>query len=316
MKNKMNNLDLHKWIVLVIIVLFILVGSLTGILFPGTAFATVVDNSIGKFFDIFGLVKNNYVNILESIAIILFIGILYYVLAVIIKLLMRRNSRSETIGVLVTSIAKFACMVIALILILSAWNVPTPTLLAGAGIVGLAVSFGAQGLLEDVFAGLSIIFEKQFVVGNFVEVDGFRGEVIEIGPRNTRIKNIYGNILIMANSDIREIINLSEELSYAVCEMSIEYSEDITKVEKIIKENLEKIKENIPNIVAGPIYDGVDQLGDSAVIVRIIAHCEEKSRIMVRRSLNKEMKILFDQHAINIPFPQLVIHKSNNQEKE
>jgi small-conductance mechanosensitive channel len=206
-------------------------------------------------------------------------------------------------------------MVIALILVLSAWNVPTPTLLAGAGIVGLAISFGAQGLLEDVFAGLSIILEKQFVVGNFVEVGDFRGEVIEIGPRNTRIKNIYGNILIMANSDIREIVNLSEELSFAISEVSIEYSADIEKVEEIIKENLLAIKEKIPKVIAGPKYDGVDQLGDSAVIVRVIAHCEERDRIDVRRALNKELKILFDKNNISIPFPQLVIHHTKESKE-
>lgn len=314
MKEKVSSLDVQKWIVVGIIVVFVLVGSLSGVLFPGTAFASVIDNSIGKFFDIWSLITNNYINILESIAIILFIGILYYVLSVLIKLITRRNTRSETIGILLVSITKFGCMVIALILILAAWNVPTPTLLAGAGIVGLAISFGAQGLLEDVFAGLSIIFEKQFVVGNYVEVDGFRGEVIEIGPRNTRIRNIYGNILIMANSDIREIINLSEELSFAICEVGIEYSADINQVETVLKSSLETIKNNIPQIIAGPVYDGVDQLGDSAVIVRIIAHCEERDRIKVRRLLNKEVKVILDQNNINIPFPQLVLHQSKQKE--
>jgi small conductance mechanosensitive channel len=310
MKDKKSRLDLHKWIVLIIILVFILVGSLTGILFPGTAFATVIDNSIGKFFDVFSIFKNNYINILESITIVLFMGILFYVISVIVKLITRNSNRGKTVGVLITSVSKFGVMVISLILILSAWNVPTPTLLAGAGIAGLAVSFGAQGLLEDVFAGLSIIFEKQFIVGNFVEVGEFRGEVIEIGPRNTRIKNIYGNILIIANSDIREIVNLSEDLSYAISEISVEYSEDLDKVEEIIKDNLPKIGEKIPEIVAGPIYDGVETLADSAVIVRVIAHCEEKNRINVRRILNKELKSLLDMNNIKIPFPQLVIHQN------
>ncbi|BCR35734.1 mechanosensitive ion channel family protein [Mariniplasma anaerobium] len=314
-KEKTSNLDLHKWIVLGIIIIFILIGSLANILFPDSAFATIIDSSIGKFFDVVSLFKNNYINILESIAVILFIGILYYVISVLIKLLTKNNTRKETIGILIISMTKFAFMVIALILVLSAWNVPTPTLLAGAGIAGLAISFGAQGLLEDVFAGLSIIFEKQFVVGNFVEVGDFRGEVLEIGPRNTRIKNIYGNILIIANSDIREIVNLSEELSFAISEVSIEYSADLDKVEDIIKQNLPLIKEKIPQIVQGPIYDGVDQLGDSAVIVRVIAHCEEKDRLKVRRLLNKELKILLDKNGITIPFPQLVIHQGN-QNKE
>lgn len=310
MKEKTSSLDLQKWIVLVIIITFILVGSLAGVLFPGTAFASVIDSSIGKFFNIGSLIKNNYINILESISIVFFIGILFYVISVIIKLFTRNNTRRETIGILITSITKFACMVIVLILVLSAWNVPTPTLLAGAGIVGLAVSFGAQGLLEDVFAGLSIIFEKQFVVGDFVEVENFRGEVIEIGPRNTRIKNIFGNILIIANSDIREIINLSEDLSSAISEISIEYSADIEKVEEIIKSNLPSIKDKIPEIIKGPIYNGVDKLGDSGVVVRVVAHCEEKDRIDVRRALNKELKRILDENGINIPFPQLVIHQA------
>lgn len=310
-KDKNSKLDLHKWIVLGIIIVFILVGSLTNILFPGTAFATVIDSSIGKFFDVVSIIKNNHINILESVAVILFISILFYVISVIIRLFTRNSSRGDTIGILIISIVRFSFMVIALILVLSAWNVPTPTLLAGAGIVGLAVSFGAQGLLEDVFAGLSIIFEKQFVVGNFVEVDNFRGEVIEIGPRNTRIKNIYGNVLILANSDIREIINLSEDLSFAISEISIEYSADLDKVEEIIKTNLPMIKAKIPKICSGPIYDGVDKLGDFAVVVRVIAHCEEKDRIDVRRALNKELKSVLDTNGITIPFPQFVIHQAN-----
>ncbi len=305
-----NPLDIHKWIAIGIIIIFVLVGSLSNVFFKGTAFATVINNSIGKFFDVIGLITNNYINILESIAVILFIGILFYVASTLVRIFFKRNSRGETLVILVTSIVKFGCMVIALILVLSAWNVPTPTILAGAGIVGLAVSFGAQGLLEDVFAGLSIIFEKQFNVGDFVEIDGFRGEVTEIGTRNTSIKDILGNVLIIANSDIREIVNLSKELSYAVSEVSIEYSADIEKVEEVITAALPGIKERLPKIINGPKYDGVDQLGDSAVIVRVIAHCEERDRIEVRRKLNKELKLLLDKNGFNIPFPQLVIHQT------
>jgi small conductance mechanosensitive channel len=309
MEDNKKRKDIHKWIAIGIIIVFILLGSLTSILFPGTAFETIIDSSIGKFFDVFGLFKNNYINIIESVAVILFIGILYYVMATLIRAFIKNSPRGESLVVLIVSIVKFVSMVLALILVLAAWNVPTPTILAGAGIAGLAVSFGAQGLLEDVFAGLSILFEKQFQVGDFVEVTEFRGEVMEIGPRNTRIRDIYGNVLIIANSDIREIVNLSEELSYAVSEISIEYSADINKVEEIIKKSLPAIKEKIPSIIDGPKYDGVDQLGDSAVIIRVIAHCEEKDRLDVRRMLNKELKIVLDNNGITIPFPQLVIHK-------
>ncbi|MCK5762384.1 MAG: mechanosensitive ion channel family protein, partial [Candidatus Izimaplasma sp.] len=108
----------------------------------------------------------------------------------------------------------------------------------------------------------------------------------------------------------REIINLSEDLSSAISEISIEYSADIDKVEEIIKINLPDIKEKIPEIIEGPKYDGVEQLGDSAVVVRVIARCEEKDRINVRRVLNKELKRILDENGISIPFPQLVIHQT------
>lgn len=315
MNEKEKKFDLHKWIAIAIIVVFVLIGSLAGVLFPGTAFETVIDNSIGKFFDVIGLIKNNYINILESVAIVVFIGILYYVLSVLIKVLIKKGPRGETLVILYTSIVRFACIVLAIILILSAWNVPSPTILAGAGIIGLAVSFGAQGLLEDVFAGLSIIFERQFLVGDFVEVKEFRGEVIRIGARNIRIKNVYGNVLVIANSDVREIINLSAELSYAVSEISIDYGADLEKVEEVIVASLPSIKEKIPQIVAGPRYDGVDQLGDSAVIVRVIAHCIEQDRLSVRRKMNRELKLVLDRNNISIPFPQLVVHQAK-QDKE
>lgn len=313
MSEKKKSLSLQAWIAIGIIILFVLIGSLAGVLFPGTPFETVINSSIGKFFDILGLIKNNYINIIESIAVVLFIWILYYVLSVLVSLAIKASPRHDTLAVLATSIIKFLSIILALILILSAWNVPTPTILAGAGIIGLAISFGAQGLLEDVFAGLSIIFEKQFIVGDFVEVANFRGQVIEIGPRNTRIKNLNGNILIIANSDIREIVNLSEELSFAISEVSIEYSSDLDKVEQIITDSFPRIKEAIPIIIGEPRYDGVEELGDSAVVIRVIAHCDEKDRLKLRRMLNKELKKIFDEHGIKIPFPQLVLHQSKDE---
>ncbi|MFW6319097.1 MAG: mechanosensitive ion channel family protein [Bacillota bacterium] len=313
MNEKKRILNAQAWIAIAVIICFVLIGSLTSIIFPNTAFALVVDNSIGKFFDIIGLIKNNYINIIESIAVIVFMGVLYYALAVLITMFMKTTKRGETLVGLTTAIIKFLITILTLILILSAWNVPTPTILAGAGIIGLALSFGAQGLLEDVFAGLSIVFEKQFVVGDFVEVDTFRGQVMEIGPRNTRIRNLYGNILIIANSDIRQIVNLSEELSYAISEISIEYSSDLDHVETIIKNSFPHLKDVIPLIKEGPRYDGVETLGDSAVIIRVSAFCDEKDRVSLRRMLNKELKKVLDEHSIKIPFPQLVIHQTKDE---
>ena len=214
-----------------------------------------------------------------------------------------------------SSFIKYLIVIIAMFLILSAWGVQTPTLLAGAGILGLAISFGAQSLIEDIFCGLFIIFEKQFAVGDVIQISGMRGTVREIGIRITKIEDKEGDILIINNSDIRGAINTSSSLSVAICVISINYSEDLEKVEKIINENLEEIGKNIPAIKQGPFYTGVDALADSSVVLRILAKCEELEKYKVARALNREMKLLFDRNNIGIPFPQLVIHQEEENKE-
>ena len=127
---------------------------------------------------------------------------------------------------------KYITTILAIFLVLSTWGVATPTLLVGAGIVGLAISFGAQSLIEDVIAGLFIIFEKQFLIGDIIQVEKFRGRVIEIGIRTTSLEDVNGDILIVNNSDLRMIVNTSANLSPAICDISVSYGQDLTYIEK------------------------------------------------------------------------------------
>jgi small conductance mechanosensitive channel len=284
-----------------------LLGSLADVLFPGTTFALIISNSIGKFFNIIKFIENHYVTLLESITILIFVWILNQMLLFLVNLLTKKGHRSETLGKLMSSVIRYMSFIVALFLILSAWGVETPTLLAGAGIIGLALSFGAQSLIEDIFAGLFIIFEKQFVVGDIIQVGNMRGTVKEIGIRISKIEDLNGDVLIINNSDIRGAINTSCSLSVSICDISVEYGADLEKIEEVIKGNLIEIKKNIPLIVEGPFYVGVDQLADSAVVVRVTAKTEEINRNRVRRELNRELKLLFDRNQINIPFPQLVV---------
>lgn len=301
--------------VAVIIFIFIFIGSLADLLFPGTMFALIISNSIGKFFNIIKFIENKYVIILESVAILIFIWILNKILLFLITVITKKGHRSETIGKLLSSVIRYMSFIVALFLILSAWGVQTPTLLAGAGILGLAISFGAQSLIEDIFAGLFIIFEKQFVVGDIIEVHNVRGTVREIGIRITKIEDLNGDVLIINNSDIRGAINTSYSLSMSICKISIEYSDDLEKIEKLIMDNLENIKKNIPLIKEGPIYTGVEELADSSVVISIIAKTDEIHKNRVRRALNRELKLLFDKHHVNIPFPQLVIHQTKEEKR-
>lgn len=303
-----------KIIVVAVIIFVVVFFAVTAeILFPGTGFANVIANSIGKFFNVLKFFEQHSVRLLESATIIFFIWLISKAISLLITLLVRKGHRSETVGQLLTSIIKYASVLIAVFLILSAWGVETPTLLAGAGILGLALSFGAQSLIEDVISGLFIIFEKQFAIGDVVQINDFRGVVIEIGIRTSKFEDINGDIKILNNADIRGAINTSSHLSPAICDISIGYDEDITRVETIINANLEKIKTAIPDIVEGPYYRGVQSLADSSVVIRMLARTNEAKRYQVARDLNREMKVLFDANNVKIPFPQIVVHYENNQ---
>ncbi len=133
-----------------VIILFILLGSLADVLFPNTTFSNIISQSIGKFFNMVKFVKNQYVTILESITIFIFVWVLNHVLLFLVNLLTKKGHRGETIGKLMASVIRYLSFIIAFFLVLSAWGVETPTLLAGAGIIGLGLSFGAQSLIEDI----------------------------------------------------------------------------------------------------------------------------------------------------------------------
>jgi moderate conductance mechanosensitive channel len=299
----------------VLIFVFLFLGMFAGIIFPNTTFALIVDNSIGKFFNLILFFQNNFVIILECLAIIVFVWILDKLLLFIVHLFTKKGHRSETIGNLLKSFIRYLSVIIAIFLILSAWGVQGPTLLAGAGILGLAISFGAQSLIEDIFCGVFIVFEKQFSVGDIILVNDVRGSVLEIGIRITKVEDHHGDILMINNSDIRGAINMSSVLSPAICEIAVSYQANLEEVEKVINKNLDYIKKQIPEIIEGPFYVGVQTLAESGVVLRVSAKTQETNRFKVTRALNREMKILFDKNQIEIPFPQVVVHQANQNKK-
>ncbi|MCK7485086.1 MAG: mechanosensitive ion channel family protein [Bacillus subtilis] len=244
--NPKGNTRLRLIVIGSVVLFLLIVSALAGVLFPGSLFATIVDQSVGKFFNIVQFFIDNYVRLLESATIVFFMWVIEKALTVLIHALSRNNSRSQTVGDLFRSIVKYGSVLVGIFLILAAWGVQTGTLLAGAGILGLALSFGAQSLIEDVISGLFIIFERQFQVGDIIQVDNFRGTVVEIGIRASKFEDINGDIKILNNSDIRGAINTSAHLSPAIADISVSYGEDIKKVEAILIPALENIKAQIP----------------------------------------------------------------------
>lgn len=259
-------------------------------------------------------VKSDNVNSwLRCLSYVIFIPALTMIVRKILGGLFSLLNKGRAIINLVSSFIKYIALIVLVFLILKEFGVNTTALLAGAGILSLVVGLGAQPLIEDIIAGLFIVFEKTFDVGDIIVVDGFRGTVKEIGIRTTKIEDAGGDIKIVNNSDVRTLVNMTSELSLAVCDVDIEYGESLESVESIIQKNLSIIKENIPSIVEGPFYKGVAELGKSGVTLRFFARCSEPEKFQTERDLNRQIKLLFDKNNISIPFQQIVLHNSGDQ---
>ena len=185
-------------------------------------------------------------------------------------------------------------------------------MLAGVGIVGLVVGFGAQSLIEDVITGLFIIFEGKYSVGDIIILDDFRGTVKEIGVRTTTIEDAGGNLKIVNNSDIRNFQNRSRNSSLAICEVSVSYDTDLRKLDKILAEAMAEMYEAHRDLyLAPPRYLGVTQLADSGVNIKVVADAKEENVFAAQRALTKDIRILFADKGVEIPFPQVVVHKGD-----
>ena len=219
------------------------------------------------------------------------------------------GAKGETICRLLQNFLKYISVLALLFYCLSLFGIDTATLLASAGILTLIVGLGAQTLVSDILAGLFIIFEGEFQVGDIVTIGDWRGTVVEIGIRTTKILDGSGNIKIISNSDVTGVINMTREYSYSWVDVGIEYGESLERVESILADEFPKIRERIPNILDGPFYKGVVSLGDNSVNIRIMVLCAEGDRVQMERDLNREMKLIFDRHNISIPYPQLVLNR-------
>ena len=227
-----------------------------------------------------------------------------------------RSQKGKTISRLAVSFAKWAIALTALFFILHAWGAPDTATLTGAGVLTLIIGLGSQSLVADILAGIFIVFEGEFQVGDIVIIDGWRGEVKEIGIRTTKLIDAGYNIKIVNNSEIKTIINQTQELSLAKAYVQISYGARIEKIEAVIADNLESFREKIPAIVEGPYYKGVSELGESGVTLLFVAKCKEDDIYQVQRDMNREIKIMFDNNDIEIPFNQLVVHMGEDADQD
>ena len=204
------------------------------------------------------------------------------------------SRKISTIRSLLCNIVKYGVWIVAILSILSVFGVNTAAIITGLGVVSFVIGLAFQDILKDVLVGVSILFENQFEVGDLVRIGDFEGTVISLGLKTTRLQAYTGEIKIISNRNITEVINYSMDKTLAVVDLAVSYESKIDKVEKILMVTAATIKEKIPSLVGDIELLGVQELSDSAVVFRMVGKCKPAKHYEVQRQMKKEFNNALD----------------------
>ena len=252
------------------------------------------------------------VKVIGPIITILIMFIFYKIVKRIIKRLFNfktkkiKHKKQVTLMNFFINLARVICLIIAILIILEIYGIKTSMIVASLGAVTVVVGLAFQDILKDFIAGFSFIFEDSYNVGDWVTINGFKGEVISIGMKTTRIKAYEGEILIINNGSITQVINHTASNSMAIVDVNVSYDSDIDKVEKVLNELCNELK--IDTLKGDITLLGIESLGDSAITFRLTAEVEGGTQYAAQRQMRKAVKLKLDKNKIEIPYNQLVVH--------
>jgi len=222
--------------------------------------------------------------------------------------------RSKTIVKLLHSVLSYVVYFSAIIAILSALKIQVMGLLAGAGIAGLAIGFGAQSLVKDVITGFFIILEDQFGVGDYIRLNAAEGTVVEIGLRTTKIIGSTGEQYIIPNGLITDVINYSVNNSKAIIDMQVGIDADIEKVENLVTDYLNTLPEQFEELITVPSFLGVQNVVGTEVTIRIIAETKPLQHYGIARVIRRDVKDLLDKNGIPMAYPKMMLYDRGSTE--
>lgn len=252
--------------------------------------------------------------ILGPIVIIILSFIAYAISKKIVKRIFKVNvkgldaKRKKTIMMLLMNTIKFFIIAVAIIGLLELYGFDTKSLIASLGVFAAVIALALQDLLKDFVAGISILIEGQYHIGDTITVGSFKGEVIAITLKTTRIKAYTGEIKILANRNISEVVNHTLDNSLAIVDISVAYDSDLDKVEDVLIKLCDRLSEEIEDLKGPVILLGVNELKDSSISYRITAETASMKHYGIQRKILKEAVNELNKNKIEIPFPQVVIH--------
>lgn len=222
----------------------------------------------------------------------------------------RARQRARTLATVLVSLFAAVLWFVGFLLVLGEIDVDLAPLLAGAGVAGIAIGFGAQTLIRDLLAGFFIVLEDQYAVGDIVDLEHAIGEVERINLRFTRLRDYQGDVWFIPNGEVRRVGNKSKLWSKAVLDIGIAYEDDIERAQTAMIAAANDVKEanlDEATIIDEPQVLGVEQLGANSVILRMVVRTEPGEQWTVARAIRAHIKARFDAEGIEIPFAQSVV---------
>jgi moderate conductance mechanosensitive channel len=225
---------------------------------------------------------------------------------------LRGEQRIEALSSVLRSVMSFTIMAVAGVMILGELGVELGPLIAGAGIIGVAIGFGSQALVRDFLSGIFILVEDQFGVGDIVNLDGTTSGTVEaVSLRTTRLRAVDGTVWHVPNGEIRRVGNMSQHWSRALLDIEVAYATDLTRAQEVIRDVAHAVWDEDDHVLEEPEVWGVEELGAHGIVIRLVVKTTPSEQYRVSRALRERLKVAFDAEGIEIPFPQQTIwHRS------
>ena len=257
-----------------------------------------------------GGIQINLGNIARILALIFGTLLVERLLVWLLGNLKAKSNRGNTLLKVTANLLKYIAAIVIVCGVLALLGVDVVTIVAGLGIIALIIGFGAESLISDVVTGMFILLDNQYNVGDIIEVGGFRGTVSEVGIRTTSLVDVGGNVKIINNSEMKNILNRSDNVSKGVADFPVPYGTDIAALEAKIPAICEAIRARHADVMlAAPEYMGVQQLDKSSVNLRFVVPVAEKDIFNGARILNRELLVEMRAAGVECPFTQIDIHQ-------
>lgn len=227
------------------------------------------------------------------------------------------EKQANTLYTLLKTVIKIALSLIVGAMILEEFGIKIGPLLAAAGVVGIAIGFGSQRLVEDIISGFFILMENQVRIGDYIQTAGMSGEVEKVGLRSIILRDFSGNVHFIRNGKIDFITNMTKDYSRYLFKIGVAYKENVDEVARLMREvdNELRADADFKDDILEPLeVMGLDQFADSALIIKARTKTRPQQQWRVAREFNRRLKISFDKNNIEIPFPHVTLYMG--QEKD